>query len=73
LTKYSPNGNAEWLWNRYAMAIAGETSQHVLMSSLANANILAEVARAIANVTAKTRGSFRLDFGLNVILPSRSM
>jgi hypothetical protein len=55
------------------MAIAGETSQHVLMSSLANANILAEVARAIANVTAKTRGSFRLDFGLNVILPSRSM
>jgi len=24
LTKRSPNGNAEWLWNRYAMAIAGE-------------------------------------------------
>jgi hypothetical protein len=24
LTKHSPNGNAEWLWNRYATAIGGE-------------------------------------------------
>jgi hypothetical protein len=41
LTKHLLNGNAEWLSNRYAMAIADEPSQGILMTTkkLGNAQI----------------------------------